>query len=76
MTERDDGGQAFPLPPASFGLSGDISYAEDGMTLRDYFAAKALQGLIATAEDPYKIRTALATEAYDLADAMLKERAK
>lgn len=45
-----------------------------GMTLRDYFAAKAMQGQVAsegeaTAED-------MASWAYLMADAMLAERAK
>ena len=40
MSKIDDGGAAFPLH-----LHGD--YAQ-GMTLRDYFAAAALQGLLAS----------------------------
>ena len=36
MSEIDDGGLAFPSE----------YYAEQGMTLRDYFAAAALQGII------------------------------
>ncbi len=54
-------------------------YAEDtnfGMTLRDYFAAKAMQGVIAQA-----LGTALGSDpksgavyAYQMADAMIAER--
>lgn len=48
-----------------------------GMTLRDYFAGQALVALIAHPEafegdDP---RAAIAHTAYEIADAMLKERA-
>ena len=61
------GGPAFP--PSNPG------YAH-GMTLRDYFAAKAMQGFCATLDDvhgdPYW--DVLATDAYKQADAMLKAR--
>jgi hypothetical protein len=41
-----------------------------GMTLRDYFAAKAMQGLMDAAMPMPEIADA----AYDMADAMLKAR--
>jgi len=41
-----------------------------GMTLRDYFAAKAMQGLMDAAMPMAEIAEA----AYDMADAMLKAR--
>jgi hypothetical protein len=66
MITKDTGGPAFPL----FAATG---YA--GMTLRDYFAAKALQGMIAT---DYNLAPeyvpSIAASAYVLADAMLKAR--
>lgn len=49
---------------------------EKGMTLRDYFAAKAMQGLIhhfdfgTFRDDPMRV----AWWAYDAADAMMKAR--
>ena len=45
-----------------------------GMSLRDYFAAKAMQGIFAS--DPVSTMTneRIAKESYDLADAMLKAR--
>jgi hypothetical protein len=49
------------------------------MSLRDYFAAKALGGIIAafTGQDtPLPAIGMAAAQAYDYADAMLKERAK
>ena len=58
--------------------------AVEGMDLRDYFAAKALPALIQSNKDfilargnDYKINVQnTAKEAYEYADAMLKERAK
>jgi hypothetical protein len=46
-----------------------------GMTLRDYFAAKALQGLLSDSYD-FSDRNRIAVKAYDFADAMLKAREK
>lgn len=64
---KDTGGPAFPVG----------SYA--GMTLRDYFAAKAMQSLMHTqyVDMTYEGEpAAMAFEAYRLADAMLAERSK
>ena len=44
-----------------------------GMTLRDYFAAKALQGLLSDSYD-FSDRNRIAVKAYDFADAMMKAR--
>ena len=44
------------------------------MTLRDYFAAKALQSLLSD-KMPYRYDM-LAQTAYDVADAMIAERSK
>jgi hypothetical protein len=46
-----------------------------GMTLRDYFAAKAMQGVISATEPLIKIdEQHLAMWSYKMADAMLKQR--
>jgi hypothetical protein len=45
--------------------------SDDGMTLRDYFANSAMQGLNPMEWSDYKI---LAKNAYEVADAMLKQR--
>lgn len=50
-----------------------------GMTLRDYFAAKAMQGFIAGhishhGHENHWLYKGIASEAYDVADAMLKAR--
>jgi hypothetical protein len=73
MNKQDNGGPAFP----QFVLSNGGAYVEGGMTLRDYFAAKAMQGLLAQS-----CGTAMGSDpihgaqyAYAMADAMLKARA-
>ncbi len=61
---KDTGGPAFPSE----------RFKEEGMTLRDYFAAKAMQGLLAC--DWVDENTDIAQAAYEVADAMIKEREK
>lgn len=60
---------AFPCPPG-------ISY--QGISMRDYFAAHALQALIASHPrddlDNKEMRMSYTDEAYEIADAMLKSR--
>ena len=46
---------------------------DDGMTLRDYFAAKAMQYWLSLPIDGQQLEKA-STEAYRVADAMLKAR--
>jgi hypothetical protein len=65
MSNTNTGGPAFP-----HSLQGHP--IELGMTLRDYFAAKAMQGLLAGDRNYPKEK--FATIAYALADAMLKAR--
>lgn len=60
----NDGGQAFPK---------GHSHAE-GMTLRDYFAGQALANLNLQAHVAKPAAEHLARSAYEIADAMLKER--
>jgi hypothetical protein len=62
------------------GAGGPV-FPSDGMSLRDYFAAKALNGLLsqpAGAQNVscYDDADAAARWAYSFADAMLAERAK
>lgn len=77
MTNKNDGGG--PAYPSSNGLAtapGVVTGGHVGMTLRDYFAAKALQGVLsqmqgmAGGNDP----NVFASDAYLIADAMLKAR--
>ena len=60
--------------PQAFPISGSQYSHTYGMTLRDYFAAKVMQGICAS--DPVSAMTneRIAAESYDLADAMLKAR--
>ena len=62
----DTGGPAFPCHPDS-----EINSPYDGMTLRDYFAAKVMQGLISMENAKPLV---VAGIAYSYADAMLKAR--
>ncbi len=51
-------------------------HISDQYDLRDYFAAKAMQGMSANPEIGFIDISSAANEAYKLADAMLKERDK
>lgn len=80
---KDTGGAAFPELAKSFMDRRDDSTMYEstgGMTLRDYFAAKAMQGFCANnshsaVDGPQEFKFA-ANEAYKMADSMLAERAK
>ncbi len=65
------GGPAFPRP-----FSGGTQYAQEGMTLRDYFAAKAMQIVLYQCDffPDTDWRDGVAMDAYKMADAMLKAR--
>ena len=65
-----DGGPAFPgFDPAS-----ETPKPLNGMSLRDWFAGQALVGICANTDWTPASSVTLASDAYDLADAMLKER--
>ena len=86
MEKINDGGSAFPVHAVyqDCGIDGNsgpvlTETINSGMTLRDYFAAKAMAALITTAGAPclngldgYEQHTASAS--YKMADAMLKAR--
>jgi len=94
MTQTiNDGGPAFPSAPTVSPMGylyrpADIGCT--GLSIRDYFAAKALQGLVANQDDRIYVtpnvmtleewRTSLYQEdakfCYRMADAMLAERCK
>ena len=70
MSEKiNDGGQAFPLKEP---LTSDCL----GMSLRDYFAAKAMQSYLSDFECSWDVDglQVVADAAYRAADAMLKAR--
>ena len=67
------GGPAFPRNILDHG-HGVTTTHESGMTLRDYFAAKAMQSILVGIEcGPDDVASVVAS-AYILADAMLKAR--
>jgi hypothetical protein len=79
MSTQDNGGSAFPQDEWSCDAS-DYLIA-GGMTLRDYFAAKAMQGILSDAEVTRVMASGerssteeLCSAAYSFADAMLKAR--
>jgi hypothetical protein len=83
---QDTGGPAFPTPEIHdkhpWGESQLCRHerAEQGMTLRDYFAAKALPSVIDTFAfgnaDPTDYAKGIAEGCYEIADEMLKARSK
>jgi hypothetical protein len=64
----ETGGPAFPFIDSASPLE------HSGMTLRDYFAAKAMQGLIWNKDLDLNTREDLAELAYAYANVMLKVR--
>lgn len=83
----DDGGPAFPFQPKD-GSGYPCAEHAPGMALRDYFAAAALQGEIASTAGPesaeatayaaaqsgLSVETQIARNCYAMADAMLAAR--
>ena len=68
---------AFPCHAQVDSLGNPVIYAEQGMTLRDYFAAKAMQAQISNSfiSERYGLMPNLiAKEAYSFADAMMEAR--
>lgn len=63
MTDKNTGGPSFP-----------IGTAFQGLTMRDYFAAKAIAGLLLDDDGDFSDPDWLAEHAYKVADAMLKAR--
>ena len=74
MTTTNTGGPAFPRPAVFTQTHGLASPEQDGMTLRDYFASKAMQGLLAAGGGVVTPADQRAAQAYKMADAMLKAR--
>jgi len=68
---KETGGPAFPL--SQHGTQ-TLGMHITGMTLRDYFAAKAMQGIVSRGVSDMKWIDTYATNAYKMADAMLKAR--
>jgi hypothetical protein len=63
---------AFPRP-----FSGTKQFAQEGMSLRDYMAAKAMQAILARTDSRFTTTLEfVGGKAYQYADAMLKAREK
>ena len=90
MDQKNNGGAAFPQHGWSRDPEAN-KYMQDkgGMTLRDYFAAQALPAILSVPDDGIQAWSPTATSgssitaaeawaknAYQIADAMLAERAK
>jgi hypothetical protein len=77
MSDTNTGGPAFPRAPFEYiDNSSGLDWAvreQSGMTLRDYFAAKAMQAILSN-PDYGDEDDSLASAAYYVADAMLKAR--
>ncbi|WOC06321.1 hypothetical protein [Providencia sp. PROV024] len=71
MTDKT-GGAAFPIPAT------ELHGTHTGMSLRDYLAAKAMQGILANPGQLDNVNDEaakwVARDAYTMADAMLKAR--
>lgn len=73
----NDGGPAFPVNYAYRPKEGAYG---DGMSLRDWFAGQAMQGLLASdrkfGKPSETLGEAVARNAYEFADAMIAARAR
>lgn len=82
MSARETGGSAFPcIPPqdTAAGCAVGYPFPDAGMTLRDYFAAKAMPAVIDMCKDDARKEGLsypeyIAAVSYGIADAMLKAR--
>ncbi len=77
MSDKDTGGPAFPTNDLL--ANGKVHPPSQGMTLREWYAGMALQGILA-GDHPIThgldAETVVAEAAHSFADAMLKERSK
>jgi len=76
---NNTGGPAFPgkqkslmIQSEHIGIASEYEIEHNGMTLRDWFAGMAMQGICASGPDISN--PVIAAEAYALADAMIKQR--
>jgi len=67
---KETGGTAFPV---SINTGNGVHWSK-GMTLRDYFAAKAMQAAMSKNELDHHSMKDIAEGSYKFADAMLKAR--
>lgn len=84
----ENGGQAFARPTGEATINdkgGFYNSAQKGMSLWDYYAGQTLNGIVSHPKhfediskeyDPLKIGDHFSILAFDMADAMIKERQK
>ena len=70
----NDGGPAFPVDMD--GEEGYTQYRSVGISKRDFFAGMALIGELAADPNDKKTESLICQRAWNMADAMLKEREK
>lgn len=84
MSERDDGGPAFPCEyvlhkPGAVGNDVAIKAQAEGITVRDWFAGQAMAGLYGGVDSFKNLPEDMRVDAqtfYQIADAMLEARKK
>lgn len=74
MKKINDGGPAFPRAAGDYTGTRHGNHAQTGLSLRDYFAAKAMQGIVASVGAAQMRVDEAADFAYLIADAMLAAR--
>jgi hypothetical protein len=74
MTIIKDGGPAFATSGLSGLPNGEFLYGQSGATLRDYFAAAAIKGLLSSVRSGELTAEDFARDAFAQADAMIVER--
>ena len=70
----NDGGPAFPFPSGPEPRVDEFHDRCDGMSLRDWIAAKAMQGICAIPTSANMEVASISKSAYLMADAMLAAR--
>lgn len=75
----EDGGPAFPAadrtePAPQMGEGWNLRTEQRGMSLRDYFAAYAMLGILSNSAIIVNDKTSISSMAYQMADEMLKAR--
>jgi hypothetical protein len=68
----DDGGTAFPTADTIY-PNGQMQFGSNGMSLRDWFAGMAMQGMLSNPELSGSVEL-LARESFTYADAMIAEQ--
>jgi len=78
-TQSETGGPAFPVDNViardECGRLVGTEISSGGISIRDYFAAKAMQGLVASCTNDQELTLSLSAKwCYEMADAMLEAR--